>query len=297
MPVVVYQGFSIHGNEPSGANAGLALAYYLAAAEGPKMEELLQKYHHPFFDPSFNPDGLQRFSTLGQYAQKRTHQSRIPTTENTMRSGLEEGPITIGSISTATGSCPIAGEQGTYRNVSPVVPKHPNGPPWDGNQFHVFLSTRNPSRTHPLTPKKTRSLPLRSEHSMRQLLIIWEASTTPKRTMTIFTTERVLRSRTLMVASEFLNKPPQEAMHKTATMGCLLFHLPFAISLLQVFPPFLKLPWPSKMPYWITNGLLQKMRAWKLPKTAALSFLGMKRRCQNLPSGWNLKRHHSIIRT
>jgi len=29
-----YQGFSIHGNEPSGANAGLAYAYYLAAAEG-----------------------------------------------------------------------------------------------------------------------------------------------------------------------------------------------------------------------------------------------------------------------
>lgn len=26
MPIVVYQGFSIHGNEPSGANAGLAYA-------------------------------------------------------------------------------------------------------------------------------------------------------------------------------------------------------------------------------------------------------------------------------
>ncbi len=33
-PIVVYQGFSIHGNEPSGANAALAAAYYLAAAEG-----------------------------------------------------------------------------------------------------------------------------------------------------------------------------------------------------------------------------------------------------------------------
>ncbi len=31
-PIVVYQGFSIHGNEPSGANAGLLAAYYLAAA-------------------------------------------------------------------------------------------------------------------------------------------------------------------------------------------------------------------------------------------------------------------------
>ena len=32
-PIVVYQGFSIHGNEPSGSNAALAVAYYLAAAQ------------------------------------------------------------------------------------------------------------------------------------------------------------------------------------------------------------------------------------------------------------------------
>lgn len=42
MPIVTYQGMSIHGNEPSGANAGLLVAYYLAAAEGPEIEQLLQ---------------------------------------------------------------------------------------------------------------------------------------------------------------------------------------------------------------------------------------------------------------
>ena len=31
-PIVVYQGFSIHGNEASGSNASLLLAYYLAAS-------------------------------------------------------------------------------------------------------------------------------------------------------------------------------------------------------------------------------------------------------------------------
>lgn len=61
MPVVVYQGFSIHGNEPSGANAGLAYAYYLAAAQGPEIEELLDNMVI-LLDPSFNPDGLQRFA-------------------------------------------------------------------------------------------------------------------------------------------------------------------------------------------------------------------------------------------
>jgi hypothetical protein len=61
MPVIVYQGFSIHGNEPSGSNAALAVAYYLAAAQGPKIDELL-KNTVVLFDPSFNPDGLQRFA-------------------------------------------------------------------------------------------------------------------------------------------------------------------------------------------------------------------------------------------
>lgn len=61
MPIVVYQGFSIHGNEPSGANAGLAYAYYLAAAQGPAIEDLLDNMVI-LMDPSFNPDGLQRFA-------------------------------------------------------------------------------------------------------------------------------------------------------------------------------------------------------------------------------------------
>ena len=61
MPIVVQQGFSIHGNEPSGSNAALVVAYYLAAAEGPSIENLLNNVVI-LFDPSYNPDGLQRFA-------------------------------------------------------------------------------------------------------------------------------------------------------------------------------------------------------------------------------------------
>jgi hypothetical protein len=61
MPIVLYQGFSIHGNEPSGANAGLLAAYYLAAAESEAINDLLENVII-LFDPSFNPDGLQRFA-------------------------------------------------------------------------------------------------------------------------------------------------------------------------------------------------------------------------------------------
>ncbi len=62
MPIVVWIGHSIHGNEPSGANASLLTAYYLAAAQGKTIDEMLE-HTVILFDPSFNPDGLQRFST------------------------------------------------------------------------------------------------------------------------------------------------------------------------------------------------------------------------------------------
>ncbi|MBI3220290.1 MAG: zinc carboxypeptidase [Bacteroidetes bacterium] len=62
MPAVFYMGHSIHGNEASGANAALLTAYYLAAAQGPEIENYLSNTII-LFDPSFNPDGLQRFSS------------------------------------------------------------------------------------------------------------------------------------------------------------------------------------------------------------------------------------------
>ena len=60
-PIVVYQGFSIHGNEPSGSNAALAAAYYLAASNSDATKDLLENTII-LFDPSLNPDGLQRFA-------------------------------------------------------------------------------------------------------------------------------------------------------------------------------------------------------------------------------------------
>jgi hypothetical protein len=61
MPIIVYQGHSIHGNEASGANAALLAAYHWAAAQGAEVETILQNTVI-LFDPCFNPDGVQRFS-------------------------------------------------------------------------------------------------------------------------------------------------------------------------------------------------------------------------------------------
>jgi hypothetical protein len=62
MPIVFYIGFSIHGNEASGVNAGLLAAYHFAAAQGPEIESYL-KNTVILFDPCYNPDGMQRFSS------------------------------------------------------------------------------------------------------------------------------------------------------------------------------------------------------------------------------------------
>ena len=61
MPVVVNLNYSVHGNEPSGANAAPVLAYYLAAGNGPEIEEILRQLV-VVLDPCLNPDGLDRFA-------------------------------------------------------------------------------------------------------------------------------------------------------------------------------------------------------------------------------------------
>lgn len=62
MPAVFYIGFSIHGNEASGVNAALLAAYYFAAAQGEEIERYLNNTVI-LFDPCYNPDGMQRFSS------------------------------------------------------------------------------------------------------------------------------------------------------------------------------------------------------------------------------------------
>lgn len=60
--LVHWMGYSVHGNEPSGTNAALLMAYYLAAAEDSWLQDVLTETVI-LFDPAFNPDGLTRFAT------------------------------------------------------------------------------------------------------------------------------------------------------------------------------------------------------------------------------------------
>lgn len=86
MPVVVSLGYSIHGNEPSGANASMIVAWHLAAAEGAEIGSLLDE-SVILLDPSLNPDGLQRFSTW-----VNMHRGHTPTTDPQSREFNEPWP-------------------------------------------------------------------------------------------------------------------------------------------------------------------------------------------------------------
>lgn len=71
LPLILWQGYTIHGNEPSGNNAALLVAYYLAAGQGKEIESLLDNTLI-MLDPCLNPDGAQRFSTWVN-SHKSTH--------------------------------------------------------------------------------------------------------------------------------------------------------------------------------------------------------------------------------
>jgi hypothetical protein len=61
-PAVVWMGYSVHGNEASGSNAAVLLAYYLAAAQGQQVQQFLDDTV-VLLDPMINPDGLARFAS------------------------------------------------------------------------------------------------------------------------------------------------------------------------------------------------------------------------------------------
>jgi hypothetical protein len=62
-PAVAWMAYSIHGDEMSGVDAGLALAYQLIADQGAETKALLDDLV-VVFDPMQNPDGRERFLAM-----------------------------------------------------------------------------------------------------------------------------------------------------------------------------------------------------------------------------------------
>ncbi|NNE29001.1 MAG: zinc carboxypeptidase [Saprospiraceae bacterium] len=155
VPTVLYQGYSIHGNESSGANAAMLYAYYLAASD-----EALSYLENQvvIIDPAFNPDGLQRFSTWANM-----HKPEVPATDPSDREFNEAWP---------------GGRTNHYwfdLNRDWLLLQHPESRArikvfheWKpnvltdhhemGSNSTFFFQPGIPSRTNPITPKRNQEL-------------------------------------------------------------------------------------------------------------------------------------------
>ncbi|PCE64293.1 M14 family zinc carboxypeptidase [Sediminicola luteus] len=157
MPIVVYQGFSIHGNEPSGSNAALAYAYHLAAAQGSAIDQLLDDTII-LLDPSFNPDGLQRFAFWANmnkaqnmnpdpndreytevWPRGRTNHYWFDMNRDWLPVQLPESRARIASF---------------HKWLPNILTDHHEM----GSNSTFFFQPGEPSRVHPLTPKLNQEL-------------------------------------------------------------------------------------------------------------------------------------------
>lgn len=86
IPLVVNLGYGVHGNESSSSNSSVLTAYYLAAAQGEKIDKLLENTII-LVDPCLNPDGFTRHSTWANM-----HQSETATGDNNSRQFNEVWP-------------------------------------------------------------------------------------------------------------------------------------------------------------------------------------------------------------
>lgn len=85
-PVVTWMGYSVHGNEASGSNASLLLAYHLAASDKAAVKEQLDN-QIIIIDPMLNPDGLARFAHW-----VNMYRSKVPMANSETMEHNEEWP-------------------------------------------------------------------------------------------------------------------------------------------------------------------------------------------------------------
>jgi len=157
MPVVVYQGFSIHGNEASGSNAALAVAYYLAAAQGPKIDDLL-KNTIILFDPSYNPDGLQRFA---YWANIHKNKNINPDPNDREYNEIWPGGRTNHywfDMNRDWLPAQLPESQARVKTFHQWYPNILTDHHEMGTNATFFFQPGIPSRTHPLTPTKNQEL-------------------------------------------------------------------------------------------------------------------------------------------
>lgn len=156
-PIIVHQGFSIHGNEPSGSNASLLAAYYLAAAEDSKIDDLLINTVI-LFDPAYNPDGLQRFA---YWANTNRNMNLNPDPNDREYSEVWPGARTNHywfDMNRDWLPVQLPESRARIKTFHSWMPNILTDHHEMGTNSSFFFQPGVPSRTHPLTPKLNQEL-------------------------------------------------------------------------------------------------------------------------------------------
>ena len=156
-PIVVYQGFSIHGNEASGSNASLLLAYYLAASDSDFVQELL-KNSVILLDPSMNPDGLQRFAYWANI-NKNINLTSDPNDReyNEVWPGGRTNHYWF-DLNRDWLPAQLPESQARIKSFNKWIPNILTDHHEMGTNATFFFQPGIPSRTHPLTPELNQKL-------------------------------------------------------------------------------------------------------------------------------------------
>jgi hypothetical protein len=157
MPIVLYMGYSIHGDESSGSNASMLVAYYLAAAQGQEIEEKLQN-SVILLDPSLNPDGLNRFASWAN-----THKSENLVDDPNSMELNQRWPSARTNhywfdLNRDWMLVQHPESQGRINNFHKWKPNILTDHHEMGTNATFFFQPGIQSRTHPITPEKNQSL-------------------------------------------------------------------------------------------------------------------------------------------
>jgi predicted RNA binding protein YcfA (HicA-like mRNA interferase family) len=156
-PLVVYLGYSVHGNEPSGANAAPAVAWHLASSLDASVNDMLDRTV-VVIDPMFNPDGLARFASWVNSYRGQTLVSDPNTLEH-----RESWPSSRGNhywfdlnrdwlyLIHPESQAHVA----TFQQWRPHILGDFHE---QGTDATYFFQPGIPSRTHPLTPSSNQQL-------------------------------------------------------------------------------------------------------------------------------------------
>jgi hypothetical protein len=158
MPAVVTMSYSVHGNEPSGSNASLAVVYHLAAAQGAEIDAMLDNTIINV-DPSINPDGLDRFAHWAN-----TNKSKNVLVTDPQSREFDEtwpgGRTNHYWFDLNRDWMPMIHpeSQGRVAKFHEWVPQVLTDHHEMGTNSTFFFQPGIPSRTHPLTPQRNQAL-------------------------------------------------------------------------------------------------------------------------------------------